>query len=114
MFALPCATFNTLDLSNAWDHLDKPLINSSYVQNQENFQDAKEQDNLMLAGDHEPIDDLPEDVNPEDNVLVNEEEDPMNYDEALEFQGLRKRSRNQLDSDDEMNNGSNSVNGLVI
>lgn len=114
MFALPYATFNSLDLSNAWDHFDKPLIIRSHVQNQENFQDANEQVNLMLAGDNDPTDDLPEDVNPGENILVNEEEDPMNYDETLDFQGHRKRSRNHLDSDDEMNNGSNSVNGPVI
>ncbi|KAK9912464.1 hypothetical protein M0R45_036326 [Rubus argutus] len=114
MLALPSTTFNLLDDSNSWDHLIKSMINNYHVPNQENLQDANEQGNLMVTGENDPTDDLPEDDLPEDNVLVVEGEHPMNFYEALDFQGIRKRSRNQIDSDDEMNNGSHSVNGPII
>lgn len=66
-----------------------------------------------MAGDNNPNDDLSE-GNLGDNDLVTEEEDPMIFYETLEFQDLRKRSRNQFDSDDEMNNGSSYVNGPIL
>lgn len=113
MFALPCSTFNNLDDSNPSDCLDEILLNFNYPQLQDNFQDANVQVNVVMAGDNNPNDDLSE-GNLGDNDLVKEEEHPINFDEALEFQDLRKRSRNQFDSDDEMNNGSCYVNGSII
>lgn len=111
MYALPCSTFNSLNVSNHWDYLDVHLLNNNPTHNQENFQDANDQGNIILAGENNLIVDVSEGDNLGDDVLVDEDADPMDFDETLESQGIRKRSRNQLDSDDEMNNGSNSVNG---
>lgn len=80
----------------------------------ENFQDANDHGTFTLAGENNPIIDVSEGDNLGDDDLIDEDEDPMNYDEAMAVQGIRKRSRNQIDSDDEMNNGSTSVNGPVI
>lgn len=114
MYALPCSTFNYLNCSNHWDYLDVNLLNNNPVYYQENFQDANDQGNITLTGEINPIVDVSEGDNLGDDDLVDEDEDLMNFDEALEVQSIRKRSKNQLDSDDEMNNGSNSVNGPMI
>lgn len=107
MYDLPCSTFNDLALYYSYDWLDICVLNHDITQ--DNYQDANDHGTELMTGENPGNNDLLGGQT-DDDVFAEEEEDPMKFEEALEFKSPRKRSRDQFASDDEMTNGSSSVN----
>lgn len=63
----------------------------------------------MLIDENNVNDGLVEGENLEDNAYAEEEEHPLNFENAMDFKSPRKRCRDHYNSEDDMNNRSNSI-----
>lgn len=85
------------------------ILSDANSNDMDNYQDANDHGTDLMTGENPGNNDLLGGQT-DDDIFAEEEEDPMKFEEALEFKSPRKWSRDQFASDDEMTNGSSSVN----